>query len=156
MKRRPSAAAAVWSPMFEEYFRMHCRHPAILAFQAGDRWEFLFDEAEQVAALLGLSVSTCGTKPSGEPIAICSIPAGTAFTIAGESLQVPLVLSDHPFGKIVAAGHPVAVATHAPEPREAPEEHRIVAVIYPETWVKHSVGNFVTLVGKVEALREIW
>lgn len=133
---------------------MHCRHAAILAFQAEDSWRFYFEEAQQVAALLGLAVTTGGAKPTGEPIPMCSMPVGTAFTMAGGCLQVPLVLADHPFGKILAAGHPIAVAAHAPEPRDSPEEHCIVAVLFPEGWSQLAVGGFVTLIGKTETVRE--
>jgi MutS domain I len=139
-----------WPPMFEEYFGLHRRHGSILAWQMGASWEFYLEEAHQVAALLDLSVTSCGTKPNGEPIPVCSIPANAGFSVAGDCLLVPLVPTDHPFGKIVQAGHALAIAVHAPEPRATPDEHRIVAVFWPDDWPLPPVGRFVTLVGKVE------
>ena len=61
-----------WSEKFLEYFGLYRRQNAILAWQNGPTWEFYFSDADQIAALFGLTVTICGKSPAGEPIAMCS------------------------------------------------------------------------------------
>lgn len=133
--------------MLEEYY-MTCRdHGAMIAWQMGDAFEFYFDSAEKVAALLGLAVGTRGQRPDGRPVPMCAVPADARFSVQGDCLLVPLVPTDHAFGKLVRAGYALAVALYAPEP-ERPHRRRVVAVIYPETHSNPKVGDWLTILCK--------
>ena len=147
--------ASGFGPMFEKYFGLKRRHSALLAWQMGDWFEFYFNDAERVAAILGVALSTRGKRPNGKPIPMCAVPADTRFTVLRDCLLVPLDPTDHFFGKIVQAGYPLAVALHV-EGRDADaHEHRIVAVFHPGDFPRAAVGNVITLVGPLPSLTSV-
>lgn len=133
--------------MFTEYYRLRHRNQALLAWLMGDFFEFYFDDAEWVASILGIALSARGKRPNGEPIPMCAVPADRRFTVVENCLLVPLVPTDHYFGKIVGAGQALAVVLPAPDPRAYPWERRIVAVFHPGDFPRPAVGGVITLVG---------
>ncbi|HOZ34116.1 MAG TPA: hypothetical protein PLM52_14670 [Tabrizicola sp.] len=149
------SGASGFDPMFEEYFGLRRRQGAILAWQMGDWFEFYFDDAEFVAAILGVALSTRGKRPNGKPIPMCAVPADARLSVHQDCLLVPLDPTDHFFGKIVQAGQPLAVALHVDGRGAGTHEHKIVAVFHPGDFPRAAVGNVITLVGPLPSLTSV-
>ena len=75
------------------------------------------------------------------------LPVDHRFMVQGDCLMVPLTPSDHPFGKIVQAGHSIAVAVHT-EGQGATDPRRIVAVFHSGDRPRAAIGDLITLVGE--------
>lgn len=62
------------TPLMRQYYTIKRDYPdTILLFQVGDFYELFFDDAKQVSAFLGITLTKRG-KVNGEPIPLCGVP----------------------------------------------------------------------------------
>ena len=93
------------TPMLRQFFEAKDAHPdAILFFRLGDFYEMFFEDAEEAAGILGITLTTRGKGPDGEPMPMCGVPyhAATGY-----------------LRRLVAAGRKVAICEQVEDPRQA-------------------------------------
>ena len=113
------------TPVMQQYVDMKAENPdALLMFRLGDFYESFFDDAKIISTALGLVLTARGTDGNGESIPMCGIPWHAA---------------DNYFGRLVRAGHKVALVEQMETPAQAKErghkfiERKVVRVLTPGT-----------------------
>ena len=113
------------TPVMQQYVDMKSENPdALLMFRLGDFYESFFEDAKVISSALGLVLTARGTDGDGESIPMCGIPWHAA---------------DNYFGRLVRAGHKVALVEQMETPAQAKErghkfiERRVVRVLTPGT-----------------------
>ena len=73
-----SSAAAIanlstLTPMMQQYFKVKLQHPhSLLFYRMGDFYELFFEDAQQAAKLLGITLTHRG-KVNGDPIPMAGV-----------------------------------------------------------------------------------
>jgi DNA mismatch repair protein MutS len=119
--RKDAAPKGGPTPALRQYFEAKEVFPeAVLFFQMGDFYELFFEDAELVAPLLDLAL-TSRQKLDGKPVPLCGVPLS-----AGEGY----------IARLVALGHKVAVCDQvsSPAPGEL-AERSVRRVVTPGTIV---------------------
>ncbi len=99
-----SANAAAATPMMQQYSEIKAvNQDSLLFYRMGDFYELFFDDAEEAARALGITLTKRG-KHMGEDIPMCGVPVHAAE----EYLQ-----------KLIALGFRVAVCEQTEDPAEA-------------------------------------
>ena len=113
------------TPVMQQYVDMKSENPdALLMFRLGDFYESFFEDARTISAALGLVLTARGTDGNGADIPMCGIPWHAA---------------DNYFGRLVRAGHKVALVEQMETPAQAKArghkfiERRVVRVLTPGT-----------------------
>ena len=113
------------TPVMQQYVDMKSENPdALLMFRLGDFYESFFEDAKIISSVLGLVLTARGTDGAGVSIPMCGIPWHA---------------SDNYFGRLVRAGHKVALVEQMETPAQAKErghkfiERRVVRVLTPGT-----------------------
>ncbi len=113
------------TPVMQQYVDMKSENPdALLMFRLGDFYESFFEDAKVISSALGLVLTARGTDGDGENIPMCGIPWHAA---------------DNYFGRLVRAGHKVALVEQMETPAQAKSrghkfiERKIVRVLTPGT-----------------------
>ena len=93
------------TPVMQQYVDMKSENPdALLMFRLGDFYESFFEDAKIISATLGLVLTARGTDGNGDSIPMCGIPWHA---------------SDNYFGRLVRAGHKVALVEQMETPAQA-------------------------------------
>ncbi|MBD5391862.1 DNA mismatch repair protein MutS [bacterium] len=115
----------------QQYVDMKAENPdALLMFRLGDFYESFFDDACEISKCLGLVLTKRGTDANGVEIPMCGIPWHAA---------------DGYLGRLVRAGHKVALVEQMETPAEAKSrghkyiERRVVRVLTPGTLTDDSL-----------------
>ncbi len=113
------------TPVMQQYVDMKSENPdALLMFRLGDFYESFFEDARIISSALGLVLTARGTDGDGNDIPMCGIPWHAA---------------DNYFGRLVRAGHKVALVEQMETPAQAKArghkfiERNIVRVLTPGT-----------------------
>lgn len=113
------------TPVMQQYVDMKSENPdALLMFRLGDFYESFFEDARVISTALGLVLTARGTDADGVDIPMCGIPWHAA---------------DNYFGRLVRAGHKVALVEQMETPAQAKArghkfiERRVVRVLTPGT-----------------------
>ena len=113
------------TPVMQQYVDMKAENPdALLMFRLGDFYESFFDDAKTISSVLSLVLTARGTDGDGTEIPMCGIPWHAA---------------DNYFGRLVRAGHKVALVEQMETPAQAKArghkfiERSIVRVLTPGT-----------------------
>jgi DNA mismatch repair protein MutS len=112
--------------MMQQYLALKAQVPDMLLFyRMGDFYELFFDDAEQAARLIGLTLTTRGVS-GGQPI-----------RMAG----VPVVSVDQYLARLVRLGLSVAICEQIGDPATAkgPVERAIVRIVTPGTLTEDSL-----------------
>lgn len=92
------------TPLMEQYWEIKSQHQdKILLFRMGDFFEIFYDDAVTAAPLLNIAL-TSRNKKSGDETPMCGMPH---HSVAG------------PIGKLLAAGHKVAICDQIEDPKLA-------------------------------------
>ncbi|MGZ6254492.1 MAG: DNA mismatch repair protein MutS [Candidatus Chromulinivorax sp.] len=95
-----SPSASNLTPLMQQYFDLRAQYQdALLLFQVGDFYELFFDDAQTVAAFLGIALTKRGTL-DGKPIPLCGFPVHVL---------------DHYVTKLVKGGFKVALCQQLQE-----------------------------------------
>lgn len=63
------------TPLMRQFFEIKRKHPdTILLFQVGDFYELFYEDAQQAAAYLGITLTSRGTDGNGNPIPLAGVP----------------------------------------------------------------------------------
>ncbi len=119
-------ADARHTPMMAQYLALKAQVPDMLLFyRMGDFYELFFDDAEQAARLIGLTLTTRGSS-GGQPI-----------RMAG----VPVVSVDQYLARVVRLGLSVAICEQIGDPAtsKGPVERAIVRIVTPGTLTEDSL-----------------
>ena len=93
------------TPVMQQYVDMKSENPdALLMFRLGDFYESFFEDAKIISSVLGLVLTARGTDADGVSIPMCGIPWHAA---------------DNYFGRLVRAGHKVALVEQMETPAQA-------------------------------------
>lgn len=93
------------TPVMQQYMDMKSENPdALLMFRLGDFYESFFEDARIISSALGLVLTARGTDGDGVDIPMCGIPWHAA---------------DNYFGRLVRAGHKVALVEQMETPAQA-------------------------------------
>ena len=113
------------TPVMQQYVDMKAENPdALLMFRLGDFYESFFEDAKTISSVLSLVLTARGTDGDGNEIPMCGIPWHAA---------------DNYFGRLVRAGHKVALVEQVETPAQAKArghkfiERSIVRVLTPGT-----------------------
>ena len=113
------------TPVMQQYVDMKSENPdALLMFRLGDFYESFFEDAKIISSALGLVLTARGTDADGVDIPMCGIPWHAA---------------DNYFGRLVRAGHKVALVEQMETPAQAKArghkyiDRRVVRVLTPGT-----------------------
>lgn len=113
------------TPVMQQYVDMKAENPdALLMFRLGDFYESFFEDAKTISSVLSLVLTARGTDGDGNEIPMCGIPWHAA---------------DNYFGRLVRAGHKVALVEQMETPAQAKArghkfiERSIVRVLTPGT-----------------------
>ena len=113
------------TPVMQQYVDMKAENPdALLMFRLGDFYESFFEDAKIISGALGLVLTAHGTDGDGTSIPMCGIPWHAA---------------DNYFGRLVRAGHKVALVEQMETPAQAKArghkfiERKVVRVLTPGT-----------------------
>lgn len=112
--------------MMQQYLALKSQHPDKLVFyRMGDFYELFFEDAQQAADLLKISLTHRG-KSAGEPIPMAGVP----FHAAEQYLA-----------KLVGLGHSVAICEQVGTPgqNKGPMERRVARVVTPGTLTESSL-----------------
>ena len=114
------AAPAKLTPMLQQYLEIKDQHQdAILFYRLGDFYEMFFDDAVVASRVLGITLTSRGTKgDTGEKIPLCGVPYHAAANY---------------LAKLVKAGHRVAVCEQTEDPKQAKGvvKRAVVRVVTP-------------------------
>ena len=118
------------SPVMQQYVDMKAENPeALLMFRLGDFYEAFFDDAKIVSETLSLVLTTRGGNDNAP---MCGIPWHA---------------SDNYFGRLVRAGHKVALVEQMETPAQAKErghkfiDRQVVRVLTPGTLTDENLLN---------------
>lgn len=106
--------------MMQQYLTLKAEHPDKLVFyRMGDFYELFFEDAQQAAALLQISLTHRG-KSNGEAIPMAGVPFHAA---------------DQYLAKLVGMGHSVAICEQVGTPGQSkgPMERRVARIVTPGT-----------------------
>ena len=113
-------AGAEHTPMMRQYLRFKAQHPgALLFYRMGDFYELFFDDAEEAAERLDITLTARGRS------------GGAAIPMAG----VPFHAVEGYLAKLVAQGRAVAICEQIGDPNAAkgPVERRVERIVTPGT-----------------------
>lgn len=107
------------TPMLRQYLEIKEQHPdAILLYRMGDFYEMFFDDAVIAAKVLGITLTSRSHKDDANKIPMCGVPfhAVTGY-----------------LGKLIKAGHRVAICEQVEDPKEAKGivKREVVRVVSP-------------------------
>ncbi|MFZ9140067.1 MAG: DNA mismatch repair protein MutS [Burkholderiaceae bacterium] len=108
------------TPMMQQYLRIKADHPqALLFYRMGDFYELFFEDAEQAARLLGITLTQRG-QSAGQPVTMAGVPVASAQTY---------------LAKLLKAGQTVAICEQIGDPANSkgPVERKVVRVATPGT-----------------------
>jgi DNA mismatch repair protein MutS len=108
------------TPMMQQYLRIKAEYPDMLLFyRMGDFYELFYEDAEQAAQLLNITLTTRGAS-AGEPIRMAGVPY--------HSLEQYLA-------KLVKLGVAVAICEQIGDPAtsKGPVERKVTRIITPGT-----------------------
>jgi DNA mismatch repair protein MutS len=114
------AQLAQHTPMMQQYLRIKADYPHMLVFyRMGDFYELFYDDAEQAARLLDITLTKRGKS------------AGGAIPMAG----VPYHAAEGYLARLVKQGQSVAIAEQIGDPAlsKGPVERKVVRVVTPGT-----------------------
>ena len=113
------------TPVMQQYRDLKSENPdALLLLRMGDFYEVFFDDAKIVSNVLGIVLTKRGTDENGDDIPLCGIPWHAA---------------DNYFGRLVRAGHRVALVEQMETPAQAKAagrkfvDRKVVRVLTPGT-----------------------
>ena len=92
------------TPMMRQYLAIKARHPdAVVFYRMGDFYELFFEDAERVAPLLEITLTT---RDRGKPDAVpmCGVPVHSA---------------DGELKRLAALGHRIAICEQVEDPKDA-------------------------------------
>lgn len=107
------------TPMMQQYLRIKADYPTTLLFyRMGDFYELFFDDAQQAARLLNITLTARG-QSSGKPIPMAGVPFHSA---------------ENYIAKLIRLGLSVAICEQVGEVRPGtPVEREVVRIITPGT-----------------------
>ncbi len=108
------------TPMMQQYLRIKADHPQTLLFyRMGDFYELFFDDAQQVARLLDITLTARGHS-SGKPIPMAGVPYHAAESY---------------IAKLLRQGLSVAICEQVGDPKTSvgPVERQVVRILTPGT-----------------------
>jgi len=108
------------TPVMQQYLRIKAEHPGMLLFyRMGDFYELFYDDAEQAARLLDITLTKRGQS------------AGAPIPMAG----VPFHAVDNYLARLVKLGQSVAICEQIGDPATAkgPVERKVVRIVTPGT-----------------------
>jgi len=114
------------TPVMQQYLRIKAQHPDVLVFyRMGDFYELFYDDAEQAARLLNLTLTARG-QSGGAPVRMAGVPA---------------VSVDSYLARLVRLGVSVAICEQVGDPALAkgPVERRVVRIVTPGTLTDQSL-----------------
>lgn len=138
------------SPVMQQYVDMKAENPdALLMFRLGDFYESFFEDARVISENLGLVLTARGTDADSENIPMCGIPWHAA---------------DNYFGRLVRAGHKVALVEQMETPAQAKArghkyiERKVIRVLTPGTLTDENLltpknSNFLIAIMPLDAGR---
>ena len=106
--------------MMQQYLRIKAQHPdALLFYRMGDFYELFYDDAEEAARRLDITLTARG-RSSGRPIPMAGVPFHAV---------------DGYLAKLVEQGRAVAICEQIGDPASAkgPVERRVQRVVTPGT-----------------------
>ena len=119
-----AAGLAAHTPVMQQWLRAKAEHAdKLLFFRMGDFYELFFDDAEQAARLLGITLTARG-QSAGKPIAMAGIPYHAV---------------DGYLAKLVKLGVSVAICEQIGDPAESaksgkgPVERAVTRIVTPGT-----------------------
>ena len=115
-----TTATPTHTPMMQQYLRIKSEHPDMMLFyRMGDFYELFFEDAEDAARLLDITLTSRGAS------------AGTPIKMAG----VPYHAAEQYLAKLVKLGKSVAVCEQVGDPAtsKGPVERQVARIITPGT-----------------------
>ena len=119
-------ASATHTPMMQQYLAIKSEHPhELLFYRMGDFYELFYDDAEQAARLLDITLTSRGKS------------AGAAIPMAG----VPYHAAESYLARLVKAGRSVAIAEQVGDPAttKGPVAREVVRIVTPGTLTDESL-----------------
>ena len=119
-------AIAAHTPVMQQYLRIKAQHPdALLFYRMGDFYELFYDDAEEAARLLDITLTARG-RASGQPIPMAGVPF---HAVEGY------------LAKLVEKGRAVAICEQVGDPASAkgPVERQVQRVVTPGTLAEDSL-----------------
>ena len=116
----------VHTPMMQQYLAIKREHPhELLFYRMGDFYELFYDDAEQAARLLDITLTSRGKS------------AGEAIPMAG----VPYHAAESYLARLVKAGRSVAIAEQVGDPAtsKGPVAREVVRIVTPGTLTDESL-----------------
>lgn len=114
------------TPMIQQYLRIKADHyDALLFYRMGDFYELFFEDAQEAASLLDITLTTRG-RSAGEPIPMCGVPFHSV---------------DGYLAKIAQTGRSIAICEQIGEPSKSkgPVERRVTRIITPGTIIEEGL-----------------
>jgi DNA mismatch repair protein MutS len=108
------------TPMMQQYLRIKACYPHVLLFyRMGDFYELFYDDAQQAASLLDITLTARG-QSAGKPIPMAGVPCHSAESY---------------IAKLIRQGLSVAICEQVGEPKAGagPVERQVVRVLTPGT-----------------------
>lgn len=108
------------TPMMQQYLKIKSQHPQLLLFyRMGDFYELFFEDAQQAANLLDITLTARG-QSAGKPIPMAGVPFHSA---------------DAYIAKLLRQGLSVAICEQIGDPKTAvgPVERKVVRILTPGT-----------------------
>jgi DNA mismatch repair protein MutS len=108
------------TPMMQQYWRIKRQYPDVLLFyRMGDFYELFYDDARQVAPLLGITLTQRGVS-AGEPIPMAGVPVHA---------------QEQYLARLVKLGRSVAICEQIGDPAtsKGPVERQVVRIVTPGT-----------------------
>lgn len=108
------------TPMMQQYWRIKAEHPHLFLFyRMGDFYELFFEDAQRVAAILDITLTTRG-QSAGQPIPMAGVPH--------HAVEAYLA-------KLIRLGHSVALCEQIGDPAttKGPVERKVVRIVTPGT-----------------------
>jgi DNA mismatch repair protein MutS len=114
------------TPMIQQYLRIKAdHHDALLFYRMGDFYELFFEDAQEAAILLDITLTARG-RSAGEPIPMCGVPFHSV---------------DSYLAKIAQTGRSVAICEQIGDPAasKGPVERRVTRIITPGTIIEEGL-----------------
>ncbi len=108
------------TPVMQQYLRIKAEHPGLLLFyRMGDFYELFYDDAQQAARLLDITLTKRG-QSAGQPIPMAGVPYHAA---------------EGYLAKLVKLGQSVAICEQVGDPvaSKGPVERKVVRIVTPGT-----------------------